>query len=95
MSLYNASAHAVKAVDSSLRVGGPATMQVHNVSGFLDACRDGNVPVDFISTHFYPTDPACQTPEQKNDIDCFDRQVLSAQTLAAAAKLPFFITEVS
>ena len=93
MSLYNASARAVKSVHKSLRVGGPATMQVHNVSGFIDACRAGGVPVDFVSTHFYPTDPACETNETKGDIDCFGDQVLGAQALAAEAKLPFFITE--
>jgi xylan 1,4-beta-xylosidase len=31
MALYNASAVAIKSVDERLMVGGPATMQVHDV----------------------------------------------------------------
>lgn len=34
MKLYNASSHAIKAVDSQLRVGGPATMQLLDVAEF-------------------------------------------------------------
>ena len=62
MSLYNASAMAVKSVDKSLRIGGPATMQTLDIAGFINATVGANppIPVDFVSTHFYPTDPQCQ-----------------------------------
>ena len=60
MELYNASAHAVKSVDSQLRVGGPATAQLEHVADFAKACTDGNIPYDFVSTHHYPSDPQCQ-----------------------------------
>lgn len=57
--LYNASAMAVKAVDSEIKVGGPATMQLGFLPDFLNACKESNFPVDFVSSHFYPTDPNC------------------------------------
>lgn len=92
LSLYNASALALKAVDTSLKVGGPATMQTLDVGAFINATR-GKLPVDFVSTHFYPTDPQCQTNATKSLPDCFAHTVLAAQGLARDANLPFFITE--
>jgi hypothetical protein len=77
----------------TLRVGGPATMQVLDVDGFIKAAAAQHIPVDFVSTHFYPTDPQCQTSATKSDADCFAHQVLGAHSLAKAAGLPFFITE--
>ena len=46
-------------------------MQTLDVAEFIAACADGDMPVDFVSSHFYPTDPQCQTNETKDDIDCF------------------------
>lgn len=54
--LYQATAQAVKAVDSALRVGGPATSNNAWIPEFLAFCREGGAPVDFVSTHQYPTD---------------------------------------
>ncbi len=87
--LYKASAEAVKAVSSELRVGGPATSNFiadrrHDgevldntksvfypqdeinkqqwkgiwIEEFLEYCSKNGLPVDFISTHAYPTDYA-------------------------------------
>lgn len=87
--LYKASAEAVKAVSSELRVGGPATSNFiadrrHDgevldntksvfypqdkinkqqwkgiwIEEFLEYCAKNGLPVDFISTHAYPTDYA-------------------------------------
>eukprot|EP00051_Salpingoeca_urceolata_P030108 m.8131 g.8131 ORF g.8131 m.8131 type:complete len:562 (+) comp3142_c0_seq2:333-2018(+) len=93
LELYNSSAMALKAVHKSLRVGGPATMQTLDVGDFIKMTKDQNMPVDFVSTHFYPTDPQCQTDDTKDKPDCFASTVLAAQQLAADASLPFFITE--
>lgn len=93
MALYNASATALKAVDDQLRVGGPATMQTQDVGDFIARCQQSKIPVDFVSTHFYPTDPQCQTNTTKSHVDCFSETVLAAQKLAAAADLPFLLTE--
>lgn len=54
--LYKASAHAVKAVDPSLRIGGPATSAIQWIPQFLDYCDKTGTPVDFVSTHIYPGD---------------------------------------
>ena len=54
--LYDHTARALKAVDSRIRVGGPATAQAAWVGEFLKHCHDNNVPVDFASTHVYGND---------------------------------------
>ena len=56
--LYDVSARALKSVSPRLRVGGPATAQAAWVDRFIEHCAQGNVPVDFISTHIYANDPA-------------------------------------
>lgn len=54
--LYHVTAQAVKSCDQSLRVGGPATSNNAWIPDFLDYCEKKSIPVDFISTHHYPTD---------------------------------------
>jgi len=39
-------------------VGGPATAQAAWAGAFIKHCADGNVPVDFVSTHVYGDDTA-------------------------------------
>jgi xylan 1,4-beta-xylosidase len=55
--LYGHTAQAIKAVDASLRVGGPATAMTGWIDELLDYCERNRLPVDFISTHIYATDP--------------------------------------
>jgi len=64
--LYRSAADAVKSVDASLRIGGPATAnytpgpdgEYHPcwVADFLSFCERERLPVDFVSTHPYPAD---------------------------------------
>lgn len=54
--LYKVTAEAVKSCDRSLRVGGPATSNNAWIPDFLDFCESSGAPVDFVSTHHYPTD---------------------------------------
>lgn len=54
--LYAATVRALKEVDPKLIVGGPATTKSSHITEFLDYCHRENVPIDFISTHQYPTD---------------------------------------
>lgn len=88
--LYNASVLAVKAVHPSLKVGGPATAQLQHVADFATASRESGLPVDFISTHHYPSDPGCPRGEQW-DPDCFTRNVLKAR--ASVPNHTFYLTE--
>jgi len=92
--LYNASALAVKAVHPSLKVGGPATMQCQEVESFIaDTARLG-LPVDFVSTHLYPSDPECtNTTSASQEADCFVRVVKRVAAAAHKANLPFYLTE--
>ncbi len=53
---YEATARAVKAVDPSLRVGGPATSAIQWIPQFLEYCARRNAPLDFVSTHCYAGD---------------------------------------
>ena len=54
--LYSSTAEAVKRVDSSLRVGGPATAGAAWVPEFIRYCAESKSPVDFITTHTYGVD---------------------------------------
>jgi xylan 1,4-beta-xylosidase len=54
--LYRSTARALKDVDGRIRVGGPATANNQWITEFLDFCDQNRVPVDFVSTHHYPTD---------------------------------------
>lgn len=55
--LYAHTAQAIKTVDASLKVGGPATAMNDWVEELIDYCEKNDLPADFISTHIYPTDP--------------------------------------
>ena len=56
--LYEVSARGLKNVDHRLKVGGPATSHNAWIPEFIEYCRKNDVPLDFISTHHYPTDDA-------------------------------------
>jgi xylan 1,4-beta-xylosidase len=69
--LYRYTANAIKDVDAQLRVGGPATADDEWVPEFLGFCEANRLPVDFVSTHHYPTDalgkPGDDTETQLSD----------------------------
>ena len=54
--LYGYTAEAIKSVDASLKVGGPATAANAWIADFIKFCDENRLPADFISTHHYPTD---------------------------------------
>ncbi|MET2829126.1 GH39 family glycosyl hydrolase [Mesorhizobium shangrilense] len=54
--LYAHTARAIKSVDGQLKVGGPATAANAWIEDFTAFCANNDLPVDFISTHHYPTD---------------------------------------
>lgn len=54
--LYRHTVEAIKGVDPALRVGGPATAQSAWVAEFVEFCETHDLPADFITTHYYPTD---------------------------------------
>jgi xylan 1,4-beta-xylosidase len=54
--LYQETARSLRELSPALRVGGPATAENAWITEFLAACERGHTPVDFVSTHHYPTD---------------------------------------
>lgn len=54
--LYEHTARSIKRVDKGVKVGGPATSNNAWIPEFTGFCHDHNVPVDFVTTHHYPTD---------------------------------------
>lgn len=54
--LYEITARTVKSVDSFLKVGGPATSNNAWIPDMIKFCEENKAPLDFISTHQYPTD---------------------------------------
>lgn len=54
--LYKATARAIKQIDPGLRVGGPSSAQNAWIPEFLAHCATHDLPVDFVTTHYYPTD---------------------------------------
>ncbi len=58
--LYHVTADAMKAYNSSLKIGGPCTSSVTNFNytqGFLQYITDHDVPLDFFSWHRYAATP--------------------------------------
>ncbi|MEP6743478.1 MAG: beta-xylosidase [bacterium] len=95
--LYRYSVEAIKSVDSSLNVGGPATANNEWIEEFRDYCERNKIPLDFISTHHYPTD-AFGKPEDNTEIQLSKsrRGVLREQALDTrrqARELPLYYTE--
>ncbi len=97
--LYQVSAKAIKKVHPDLKVGGPATAKNEWITPFINFCKKNKLPLDFISTHHYPTDafgkPGDNTFEQ---LAKSKRSVLQAdvkKTKQQAGKLPVYYTEWS
>jgi xylan 1,4-beta-xylosidase len=97
--LYNCTAAAIKGVDKSLKVGGPATADNQWIPQFLDYCTKNNVAVDFVSTHHYPTDafgkPGADTETQLEHAPRNAMKEEAAKARAEAGGLPLYYTEWS
>ena len=75
--LYDHTAKALKAVNTQLRVGGPATAQAAWVDAIIAHATKNNVPLDFVSTHVYGNDTS-------KDVFGDDRPVAPHQMVCAA-----------
>ena len=94
---YRRTAEAIKAVEPTLRVGGPATADNSWIQEFLDFCNTNSVPVDFVSTHHYPTDafglPGADTVTQLEHTPRDDMRAEVAKSRDEARGLPLYYTE--
>jgi xylan 1,4-beta-xylosidase len=95
--LYRHAAFAIKRVDDGLAVGGPSTAIDAWIPELRAFCRDNHVPLDFISTHHYPTDAAFGLGmDMETQMAQAKRGVLHTKTKKAAEEarpLPLYYTE--
>jgi xylan 1,4-beta-xylosidase len=104
--LYAHAVKAIKSVDNALRVGGPATSINAWIPDMIDFCRRSGAPLDFISTHHYPTDdPLWKNSELSmeeffkqfgNLFGTYERGILQKMTARARAEagdMPLYYTE--
>jgi xylan 1,4-beta-xylosidase len=97
--LYRTTAEAIKRVDSRLQIGGPVTAGNAWLDEFSHFCEASNVPVDFLSTHYYPTDPfGAIDSDTITQLEHSPHGVMRERALEArsiAGKLPLYYTEWS
>src|SRR5688572_12031474 len=95
--LYRHTVNAIKSVDPSLKVGGPATAQAAWVEEFLEYCEWNHLPVDFVTTHYYPTDAFSDNKaETDKKLAAVSRDVMREQAEKVkreARGLPVYFTE--
>ncbi len=94
--LYRHTAEAIKSVDASLRVGGPATAKSEWIDDFVDFCERNKVPADFITTHQYPTDGF--ESDEETEVQLFKSQrgimrEVAQDTRRQARSKPVYYTE--
>ena len=93
--LYRHTVEAIKSVDPSLKVGGPASAQTAWIQEFLEYCERNHLPVDFVTTHHYPTDAFSEGDTEKK-LASAPRDVMGEQAEKAkgqAQGLPLYFTE--
>jgi xylan 1,4-beta-xylosidase len=95
--LYVTTARAIKAIDGGLLVGGPATAANAWIPELLAFCARAAVPIDFVSTHHYPTDAFGQPGDDTiAQLAASGRSVLrdqAAQARREALGKPLYYTE--
>lgn len=97
--LYRATAHAIKLVDERLQVGGPASAGNAWLDDFKGFCARTQTPLDFFSTHYYPTDPFgaidSDTITQLEHSPPGVMRQRAQEARASAGALPLYYTEWS
>jgi len=95
--LYRRTVIAIKSVDESLKVGGPATADSQWIPEFLDYCKKNALGVDFISTHQYPNDafgkPGADTVTQLEHAPRGAMKEQAGRARDEARGLPLYYTE--
>ena len=95
--LYETTATTIKAIDHRLQVGGPATAKNEWIPEMLDFCAREGAPIDFVSTHHYPTDALGSIDEDtESQLADSDRDIMLKETRTAhdqARGLPLYYTE--
>ena len=81
---YRHTVRAIKSVDAEFKVGGPATAKNAWVAEFVEFCSSNNLPVDFVSTHHYPTDAlGHESDDTESQLAHSHRSILREQAVQA------------
>ncbi|HEX4124795.1 MAG TPA: glycosyl hydrolase [Tepidisphaeraceae bacterium] len=95
--LYQTTSAALKKVDSHLQVGGPATARDGWIDEFLEYSQKKHLPVDFVSTHHYPTDAlGTQNEDTETQLAESQRSILrqwAQDTRRKVGNRPLYYTE--
>ena len=94
--LYRHTAEAIKNIDASFRVGGPATAKSEWIEDFVNFCDRNEVPADFITTHYYPTDGFEKVKETEEQLFKSQRGIMrqvAEDTRRHAGGRPVYYTE--
>ncbi len=95
--LYQSAAMAIKNVDARLAVGGPSTAIDAWIPELREFCAKQGIPLDFISTHHYPTDASYGLGlDMEEQMARSQRGVLHARVkraLGEAGPIPLYYTE--
>jgi xylan 1,4-beta-xylosidase len=81
--LYRYSVEAIRRVDPDIAVGGPASARNEWIPEFLEFCAGEGLPVDFVSTHHYPTDASGSPGDVDFPLAANERGVLRRQAARA------------
>ena len=96
---YRVTAEAIKAVDQRLQIGGPVSSGNEWLDDFTAFCKKSGTPYDFISTHYYPTDPFgsvdTDSVSQLADAPPDVMRTRATEARTAAGKTPLYYTEWS
>ncbi len=102
--LYALTAKTIKAIDPTLRVGGPSTAGAAWVPEFLAYCKANNAAVDFVTTHTYGVEGGFLDENGKDDTKLSAnpdavigdvRKVRAEIEASAFPGLPLYFTEWS
>jgi xylan 1,4-beta-xylosidase len=97
--LYRHAANALKQADARIPVGGPATARNEWIPHIIAFCESTGTPLDFISTHHYPTDDAVdQGADMGAQMGAAGRgvlRVMAEKSRREAGGLPLYYTEWS
>ncbi len=94
--LYRHTAEAIKKIDASLRVGGPATAKSEWIEDFVNFCDRNGVAADFITTHYYPNDGFEKVKDTEEQLFRSQRGIMrqmAEDTKRHAAGRPVYYTE--
>ena len=94
--LYRHTAKAIKTVDPSFKIGGPATAKNEWIEDFISFCDRNEVPADFITTHYYPNDGFEKVKDTETQLFKSQRGIMrqvAEDTKRHAAGRPVYYTE--